>query len=169
MRDPPHPCPHPKAAPTLGQLGRALRLPPASGLHGCAGTAGWVPGGPPCLWCCCPPWACLRPSACGKRPLCTRSRASVVTSGVTMLSCLHLLSCLHSQDGSEGQCHPSGVVCPHSQKRDLEQVPLPQRRPRLQALPGPTLQSLPGLRQLPKVRVTNRDIPATSSSLTDLE
>lgn len=130
----------------------------------------WVgAGGPPCLWCCCPPWACLRPSACGKRPLCTRSRASVVTSGVTMLSCLHLLSCLHSQDGSEGQCHPSGVVCPHSQKRDLEQVPLPQRRPRLQALPGPTLQSLPGLRQLPKVKVTNRDIPATSSSLTDLE
>lgn len=53
-----------KACPTIGQLGARIRLP-ASGLpHGLAGTAGLVPGGPPCLWCCHLSWVCLRPSAC---------------------------------------------------------------------------------------------------------
>lgn len=57
-----------KARPQLASWARASDCLPLGSPHGCAGTAGLVPGGPPCLWCCHLSWVCLRPSACWKCP-----------------------------------------------------------------------------------------------------
>lgn len=57
-----------KARPQLASWAAYFRLP-ASGLSPRShGTAGLVPGGPPCLWCCHLSWVCLCPSACWKCP-----------------------------------------------------------------------------------------------------
>lgn len=57
-----------KARPRLASWARASDCLPLGSPHGCTGTAGLVPGSPPCLWCCHLSWVCLRPSACWKCP-----------------------------------------------------------------------------------------------------
>lgn len=57
-----------KARPQLASWARASDCLPLGSPHGRTGTAGLVPGSPPCLWCCHLSWVCLRPSACWKCP-----------------------------------------------------------------------------------------------------
>lgn len=53
-----------KARPQLANWARASDCLPLGSPHGRTGTAGLVPGSPPCLWCCHVSWVCLRPGAC---------------------------------------------------------------------------------------------------------
>lgn len=57
-----------KARPQLASWARASDCLPLGSPHGRTGTAGLVPGSPPCLWCCHLSWVCLCPSACWKCP-----------------------------------------------------------------------------------------------------
>lgn len=57
-----------KARPQLASWARASDCLPLGSPHGRAGTAGLVPDGLPCLWCCHLSWVCLCPSACWKCP-----------------------------------------------------------------------------------------------------
>lgn len=57
-----------KARPQLASWARASDCLPLGSPHGLTGTAGLVPGSPPCLWCCHLSWVCLCPSACWKCP-----------------------------------------------------------------------------------------------------
>lgn len=57
-----------KARPQLASWACASDCLPLGSPHGRTGTAGLVPGSPPCLWCCHLSWVCLRPSACWKCP-----------------------------------------------------------------------------------------------------
>lgn len=82
--EPPHLCHSPKRRAHDWPAGPRTSdcLPLGSPLGG-TGTAGLVPGGPPCLWCCHLSWVCLRPSACWK---CPPSRTPIpAPPGVTSL------------------------------------------------------------------------------------
>lgn len=67
--EPPHLCHSPKRRAHNWPAGlRTSDCLPLGSPQGRTGTAGLVPGGPPCLWCCHLSWVCLCPSACWKCP-----------------------------------------------------------------------------------------------------